>query len=186
MARLIVTVRKMGIGIILKERTTSILRYFRDDLADSLWIESYNDVYPNIKQSFFMYNDTVRGYIYQYDIRGHFQSLNYYNKSGVCFRWNYHNDICTDSIYDISLTSAHALMDNDLANMKYGIIDFCARDTIKYNVLILSMMLIVNFTSHLRERKSRLIAEIEKTMLSISIFCQKKISSLFVHLQCNN
>lgn len=70
--------------------------------------------------------------------------MNYYNKYGVNYQWNYHNDVCTDSIYDVFLTSAHKLMDDDLGDIKYDIIDFHASKYIKYNICLLTILLLVN------------------------------------------
>lgn len=123
---------------------TNVIGYYQNGLADSLWVEHYDDVYPRINQVFFMHNDTVRGYIYQYDKRGHFRCLNYYNKYGVNFQWNYHNDVCIDSIYDMFLTGAHKLMDDDLYDIKYEIVDFYASKLVKYNICLLTILLLVN------------------------------------------
>jgi len=123
---------------------TRIIGHFKNDLPDSLWVQYYDDVYPYIKQSFYMYNDTVRGYIYQYDKRGHFERLDIYYRNGASRYWEYYNDVCTGCYYETALTCAHSLMEQFIRDMKYEKLDYRAPQYIKYNVCILAILLLAN------------------------------------------
>lgn len=127
------------------KRLTTIIGYYSENKADSLWIQLYSDAYPAVYASYYMTNDSARGFRYIYNTKGHLERMYYVWPNQVKNEWNYYNEVKTDS----NFWGPYEPMYGDewelhFEGLKIQKIRTLYTDIVIFDIALLSLLLIVN------------------------------------------
>ncbi len=126
-------------------KITTIVGHYTDNKADSLWIHLYGDVYPAMYTSYYMSNDSTRGFRYVYNKKGLLDRIYYVWPNQVKYEWQYYNGVMEDSTF----WSPWEPMDGDEGKWSFEDLDikkFNSRygDIIIFDIALLSLLLVLN------------------------------------------
>lgn len=129
------------------KKITTIVGHYTDNKADSLWIHLYGDVYPAMYASYYMFNDSARGFRYVYNEKGLLDRIYYVWPNQVKYEWRYYNGVMSDSTFWGPIEPMYGGKGNyffekltmQKLNTQYG-------NIIIFDIVLLSLLLIVNIS----------------------------------------
>ena len=135
---------------------TTIVGYYKDNKADSLWVHFYRSAYPGVYASYCMSNDSARGFRYIYNTKGHLDRMYYVWPNQVKNEWDYYDDEKIDS----NFWAPWEPMCGDegqwlFAELKIQEFDSRYESIIIFDIILLSLLLIINIVFGIvcRERR---------------------------------
>lgn len=124
---------------------TTIIGYYLENKADSLWVQFYGDAYPAVYTSYYMANDSACGFRYIYNTKGHLERMYYVWPNQIKNEWNYYNDIKTDSNFwapDMPLMGGNGK--SFFEELRIQRLNIQYENIIIFDVILLSLLLIIN------------------------------------------
>lgn len=133
------------------KKIATIIGHYTENKADSFWIHLYEDVYPAVYASYYMTNDSTRGFYYTYDEKGFLKRMFYVFPNQVKLEWKYENNIKTDSM--LWASCYHSLGEYEkesLRNIETQIFSPIYTDIIVFDIVLLFLLLVINILTKKR------------------------------------
>ncbi|MBR6249954.1 MAG: hypothetical protein IKR17_02025 [Bacteroidales bacterium] len=135
------------------KKITTIVGYYSGNKADSLWVQFYGDTYPAVYASYYMTNDSARGFYYTYDENGHLKRMFYVYPNQVKLEWKYYDDIKTDSM--LWAPCYHSLGEYEkecFSELEIQPFSTIYADVIIFDIALLTLLLAVNLMSMILDK----------------------------------
>lgn len=133
------------------KKIATIIGHYTDNMADSLWIHLYGDVYPAMYASYYMSNDSTRGFRYVYNEKGLLDRIYYVWPNQVKYEWRYYNGVMADSTFWGPIEPMYG----DEWKLHFGELEIqnistsCA-DVVLFDIALMSLLLIINILKRKR------------------------------------
>ena len=127
------------------KKITTIVGYYSGNKADSLWVQFYGDTYPAVYASYYMTNDSARGFRYVYNTKGHLERMYYVWPNQVKNEWKFYNDVKTDSNFWapwVPMLGDEGKDEFDKVEIQN--ISTSYADVVLFDIALLSLLLVVN------------------------------------------
>lgn len=133
------------------KKITTIIGHYTDNKADSLWIHLYGDVYPAMYASYYMSNDSTRGFRYVYNEKGLLDRIYYVWPNQVKYEWRYYNGVMADSTFWGPIEPMYGdEWKLHFEELEIQNISTSYADVVLFDIALMSLLLIINILKRKR------------------------------------
>lgn len=133
------------------KKIATIIGHYTENKADSFWIHLYGDVYPAVYASYYMSNDSTRGFRYVYNEKGLLDRIYYVWPNQVKYEWRYYNGVMADSTFwapYMPLMGGNGKLFFEELEIQ-NISTSCA-DVVLFDIALMSLLLVINILTKKR------------------------------------